>query len=467
MAAAGATLTVEDLSSALPSLGSTHSWRASARLWTLRGGSCQSSLEEVGATALIAVEEAGLRCNLRDEAGHGRARAAQTAVVLGARLQSEVEERLDAVQEEVAQSWVAQLQLGERGEDLVLGGQRVSPERFRAPAGSKCPEPIELPVFVHCPRCVTGERPPALLYLHGQTSAQDAPGSLRALASETWWVASAPEELVVLVPQLPSQEQQWEAAAIKETLLFLMEQAVEGGCDPTRLYVAGHSAGGFGAWDLAADSACGHAPFAAAITCGAYLQDLSKAWALRSFPLWCFHGENDTVHPVSNTDFSIAALVRSGANKVEGRAGKYVRHTLRYTRYEWSPSFAPGDGSDGGGEGHMCNLQAFVDPDLFDWLMRQSRQDVRFAPLPTQPVALPVEEATTPQGSIVAPSFLRAGLGTCEEAQRSLQQREGTEVQEAAAGLPLQCPNEVSRSARAADATSQDFLECRELGVVR
>jgi len=67
--------------------------------------------------------------------------------------------------------------------------------------------------------------------------------------------------------------------------------------DPDCMYVTGISMGGFGTWDLIARMP---ERFAAAVPiCGG--ADLATASTIAHIPIWCFHGDNDRLVPVSRS----------------------------------------------------------------------------------------------------------------------------------------------------------------------
>jgi len=113
--------------------------------------------------------------------------------------------------------------------------------------------------------------------------------------------------------------------------------------DSTRLYLGGLSMGGYGVWDLLA-----RRPnrFAAAFPiCGG--GDLAKAKSIADIPIWCFHGADDKIVPVGRSQEMIDALNSAGANSV------------RFSNYP--------------GVGHHAWLNAFAEPELFDWLFAPRR----------------------------------------------------------------------------------------------
>jgi predicted peptidase len=149
----------------------------------------------------------------------------------------------------------------------------------------------------------------------------------------------------VLAPQCPRGES-WTgpgkhpARRIELLMALLKTLPREFPLDPQRIYLVGVSMGGNGVWDVAA-----RFPdrFAAVVPiCGS--GDPRKAERLTRLPIWCFHGAEDPLIPVSYARSMIAAIREAG-----GRP--------RYTEY---PKV-----------GHDSYRRAFQEPELLPWLFRQ------------------------------------------------------------------------------------------------
>jgi len=116
--------------------------------------------------------------------------------------------------------------------------------------------------------------------------------------------------------------------------------------DYARIYVAGQSMGGYGAWYAAASRP---ELFAAAIPiCGAGPPDRAKA--MREISFWVFHGAKDTTVPVEGSRKMVEALRESGAD-------------VRYTEF---PEV-----------GHSSYRPAWnrKHDELISWLFAQQRND--------------------------------------------------------------------------------------------
>jgi predicted peptidase len=118
--------------------------------------------------------------------------------------------------------------------------------------------------------------------------------------------------------------------------------------DSARIYLTGMSQGGCGAWHLAMRYR--HLFAALAIVCGyrPYTYGYAeKLLPLCDLPIWAFHGGKDEVVDVSETEKMVAALEQHGA-------------PVRYTPLP--------DANH-----QQCWEQAYALPELYEWLLKQSR----------------------------------------------------------------------------------------------
>lgn len=116
--------------------------------------------------------------------------------------------------------------------------------------------------------------------------------------------------------------------------------------DDRRIYVAGQSMGGFGAWSLITSYP---RRFAAAVPiCGG--GDESKARLIVKENIWAFHGEMDESVSVERSRRMIEAIRRAGG-------------APRYTEYK--------------GEGHVIWEKVFKEPELLPWVFAQRVRDAQ------------------------------------------------------------------------------------------
>lgn len=128
-----------------------------------------------------------------------------------------------------------------------------------------------------------------------------------------------------------------------DSLVFEAIRALEGefAIDKNRIYVVGHSLGGYGTWNF-----IGKNPgrFAAAIP-AAGEGDPALAANMRDVAIWAFHGANDRNVPVSGSRNVIEAIRKAGGNP----------------RYTESPN-----------GGHSWEIVTET-PGVLDWLFAQKR----------------------------------------------------------------------------------------------
>jgi predicted peptidase len=122
---------------------------------------------------------------------------------------------------------------------------------------------------------------------------------------------------VVVSPQCPSG-QRWD----NEVLLALLDDVLKKHrIDAKRVYLTGLSMGGFGTWNLGLT----HPDRFAAIApiCGGgdplllLLADPRKSRALKSLPVWAFHGARDPVVKVAESERMVEAMRQVGAHEVK------------------------------------------------------------------------------------------------------------------------------------------------------
>jgi len=147
---------------------------------------------------------------------------------------------------------------------------------------------------------------------------------------------------IVVMPQKPDVKHAWEdhdvaVIAMLDTTIAAYSVASE------RVYLTGLSQGGHGAWAIGAR----HPDRWAAIApiCG-YGNPEEIAAPLKAMPIWCFHGEADTVVPPARSTAILDALKALGA-------------TPKYTAYP--------------GVGHNSWDKAYRDEPLAAWFLENVR----------------------------------------------------------------------------------------------
>ena len=148
-------------------------------------------------------------------------------------------------------------------------------------------------------------------------------------------------EFIIVSPQCPSG-QRWD----NDVLLALLDDvAASHKVDAGRVYLTGLSMGGYGSWSLGLahpDRFAAMAPI-----CGggdpvaALLPDPKKQAALRSLPIWVFHGAKDPVVRLTESERMVDAVKRAGCKDVQLTVYPEAQHdswTETYNNpklYEW------------------------------------------------------------------------------------------------------------------------------------
>lgn len=152
---------------------------------------------------------------------------------------------------------------------------------------------------------------PLIMFLH---SAGKRPDDLRKV-----WVPMPPKipgtqeplPFVLLLPQCPKDSQGTYKGWSEELLIGLLDDIVSRhSVDEARVYVTGMSMGGSGTWNLAA--ACPDRFAAIAPICGRTRP--SQACRLNDVPVWAFHGANDEVVPLKESQEMVEAVKACGGD---------------------------------------------------------------------------------------------------------------------------------------------------------
>ena len=194
----------------------------------------------------------------------------------------------------------------------------------------------------------TATRWPVILFLHG-AGERGRDGLLQTAVGLGPAIRRAPERYpaIVVFPQVPP-DSQWVGVPAEMALAALRQTMTEFRVDSGRVYLTGLSMGGHGTWYLAYR----HPELFAAVVpiCG-WVADPPRfrgsvpvvppdsgdplpvlARRLARVPIWIFHGEMDSVVPVSGSREPAAAL-------------RAVSASVRYTEYlgidhnSWDPTY--------------------------------------------------------------------------------------------------------------------------------
>jgi predicted peptidase len=198
------------------------------------------------------------------------------------------------------------------------------------------------------PHGYTGEKPyPVILFLHG---AGETKGGRKMPVEVGIGPAIKKQEqtfpFLAVIPQ--SQNRTWQAGSPDANrALGMLDQVMKDyKVDPRRVYLTGLSMGGYGTWSLAAAQP---ERWAAIVPiCGGARGKLEEvAQKIKDIPCWCFHGEKDPAVPVENSRRLVKALEAAGGHP------KYTEFP-GVNHYSWDPAYAT--------------------PELFPWLLEQSKK---------------------------------------------------------------------------------------------
>lgn len=189
---------------------------------------------------------------------------------------------------------------------------------------------------------------PLMLFLHG---AGERGNDLRKVAvhGPPKIVKNRPDFPFILVsPQCPA-DQVWS----DEVLLGLLDSVIaKHKVDTNRVYLTGLSMGGYGTWSLgvkyperfaAIAPICGGGE-----TINVLLSSRSKSAALKSLPIWAFHGAKDNVVKLEESQRMVSALKTAGVKEIELTVYPEANHD------SWTETYA--------------------NDKLYDWFLKHSRK---------------------------------------------------------------------------------------------
>jgi len=180
---------------------------------------------------------------------------------------------------------------------------------------------------------------PLLLFLHGSGERGTNLEKVKAHGPPKLFPQYGLGRYSVLAPQCP-EGKIWESNLLSAFTKKAIEQVNP---DGKRIYLTGISMGGFGAWELAAETPEQFAAVAIVGGCG----DAKHAEKFHALPIWLFHSAADESVKVDNGDGLFEALQAQNA-------------PVTYTRYRDASHVATWE-------------QAYSSSLLFDWLLQHSR----------------------------------------------------------------------------------------------
>lgn len=148
---------------------------------------------------------------------------------------------------------------------------------------------------------------PMILFLHGMNRRGSDIERLDGYGLA--WFAEKQQHFpfIVVSPQCPDDSDWTKEYELTVALVEDIQRNYR--VDANRIYAAGFSMGGHGAWDYASRSP---RRFAAFVPMSGWF-DPSRAALLKEVPIWTFHCEDDNKVPVSETKAMVHALTAIGA----------------------------------------------------------------------------------------------------------------------------------------------------------
>lgn len=188
----------------------------------------------------------------------------------------------------------------------------------------------------------TTEDYPLLLFLHGGGEAGSQLSDLQISGPPKMIVDGKQFPFLILAPVNPHKRKFWNQNA----LMQLLDSVVKNNrVDEQRIYLSGLSRGGTAAWELAVQYP---EKFAAmAVVCG--MTPLPYAdWIDKQLSIWVFHGQDDPVIPVAESENMVRKLTEMG-------------YKVKFTKYP--------------GVGHEAWTKAYQNEELYNWFVQQKREN--------------------------------------------------------------------------------------------
>ena len=179
---------------------------------------------------------------------------------------------------------------------------------------------------------------PVLLFLHGGGEVTQDLGPNERIPPPSLMLQGKKFPFLILAPENSYAKSWWNTRAVKQLLDSVVSK---NRIDRNRIYLSGISRGGGAAWEMAVQYP---ETFAAmAVVCG--MTPLPYAsWINKKMPIWVFHGEDDEVIPVEESESMVNKLNEFG-------------YDFRFTKYE--------------NVGHEAWSKAYATDELNEWLLEQ------------------------------------------------------------------------------------------------
>lgn len=189
-------------------------------------------------------------------------------------------------------------------------------------------------------KSTSAEKYPLLLFLHGGGQSGSDINKVRQHGIPNLIENGKEFPFIVLAPQNPHLNKYWEEAPV----MALLEKVIkEENVDADRIYLTGYSRGAFGAWSLAMQY---HHVFAAIFPVSGAVPASYAIW-MEKIPIWIFHGEDDPIISIKESEGIVSKL-------------KELGHEPRFTRYPNTK--------------HNAWDSAYATTELYEWMLSQKKK---------------------------------------------------------------------------------------------
>lgn len=185
-----------------------------------------------------------------------------------------------------------------------------------------------------------GESMPLLLFLHGGGESGTDIEKVKKHGPPMLIEKGKDFPFIVLSPQNKHVKKYWDEQAVIALLDHMIETQ---NIDQSRIYLSGMSRGGYGAWQLAIQYP---EKFAALIAICGVAPSPYAGWIDKNMPIWVFHGEDDPVIPISESERMVKALENKG-------------YQVKFTRYP--------------NTGHDSWTETYNNEMIYEWMLNQRR----------------------------------------------------------------------------------------------
>lgn len=164
---------------------------------------------------------------------------------------------------------------------------------------------------------------PLVIYLHGSSSRGNNLDRVKISGLPRMAEMGEKFNFILIAPQCPSGKL-WSSDNWAGNLLKELQTKYR--IDKSRIYLTGVSMGGGGTFDVAKQLPD---TFAALAPLCAWASDTYQLCKLKNIPIWTFHGTEDTVVPISETEQKVKVLNDCGG-KIKYTRLKGVGHSIHF-----------------------------------------------------------------------------------------------------------------------------------------